>query len=145
MKRRQIFAFSVWAFLLTLVELLTQGVRAWSFAMGRPYDGKSMPTEIYKSMHSLATYNQIGEVGWRVLFFLFLLYVGWLIVHELISFRYAALGSFLVLALSMFIHFVFQPHLQVVLLDYAARLGFTIFWLLMIAGSQRIWKKIQSS
>lgn len=145
MKKRQIIMFFVGIFLLALVELVAQGVRVWSFTMGRPYNGKSMPEEIYKTMHLLGTYNQICEVGWRVLFFLFLFYVGWFIVHELIAFRYAVLGTFLALLLSMSIHFAFQPHLQVVLLDYAARLGFAVFWLLVIEGSQILWKKIQSN
>lgn len=145
MKKKQITMFCVGIFLLALIELAAQGVRGWSFVMGRPYSGKSMPEEIDRTMHLLGTYNQICEVGWRVLFFLFLLYVGWLIVHELIAFRYAVLGTFLALVLSMFIHFAFQPHLQVVLLDYAARLGFAVFWLLVIEGSQILWRRIQSN
>jgi len=145
MKKRQIITFSIATGLFALIELVAQEVRVWSFTMGRPYNGKSMPEEIYKTMHLLGTYNQICEVGWRVLFFLFLFYVGWLIIHEQIAFRYAVLGTFLALVLSMSIHFAFQPHLQVVLLDYAVRLGFSVFWLLMIEGSQILWKKIQSN
>ncbi|QAT48493.1 hypothetical protein EQM14_01150 [Caproiciproducens sp. NJN-50] len=143
MKKKQIVVFSVAAILLALVEFMTQWVRTWSIAMGQPYADKSMPKSIYQKMHLLGRLNQIGEVGWRVLFFLFLCYIGWLIVHEFIAFHYAALGTFCPLIFSMLIHFAFQPYLSVVLLDYAARLAFTVIWLFLLEGSQIIWRKIR--
>ena len=109
MRKREITVFSIFGVLLALTNFVENFIVAKSFALGAPFNGKSIPEEVFKQKTDMNHYAIIAGCVFRVLFVLFLLYVGWKIAYRFLGLRYIIPITLAILIVPALIEFALQP------------------------------------
>lgn len=110
MKKSEILIFSISGVLLALTSFVKNFLVSKSFALGTPFDGKSIPDGVYNQIKSLNSYQIIAGRVYYALFVVFLLYIGWKIAYGFLELRYIISISFIILLIPALIEFAFFPN-----------------------------------
>lgn len=109
MQKREITVFSIFGVLLALTSFVENFIVAKSFALGAPFNGKSIPEEVFKQITAVNHYAIAVGYVFRILFVLFLLYVGWKIAYRFLGLRYIIPITLAILIVPALIEFALQP------------------------------------
>lgn len=141
MQKKEVMAFSIFGFLLALIQLMGNFFHVKSLAIGQPFINKSIPTNILEQKQVLNNYYSIATIIWNILAIFFLLYIGWKIVYGLLDLRYIVIGALCIFIVSALVEFAFQPKDWTVWLSLLRNLIYSAAWIIITKIYYVTWKK----
>jgi len=144
MKKREILVFSIFGILLALTSFVKNFMVTKSFALGAPFDGKSIPDGVYNQIKSLNGYQIIAERVYYALFVAFLLYIGWKIAYGFLGLRYIIRVTLAIMLVPAFIEFAFLPRDRSVWLFLCQDIIRAAAWIAVMEIYRFAWKKRQA-
>lgn len=142
MKKVEIIVFSVFCFLLSLTSLAKNFSNSQSFALSAPFDGKTIPENVYKQVQVMNQYQIIAEHVFRILFVILLLYIGWEIAYGFLGLRYIIPVTLCILIIPALIEFAFLPRDRTVWLLLCQDIFRAAIWIAIIKIYYLAWKRM---
>jgi hypothetical protein len=145
MKKSEVLVFSLLGVLLGLTSFVKNYLAAQVLTLGTPFDGKSIPDEVYHRIKILDSYEIFPERVFRVLFVILLLYIGWKIAYGFLGLRYIIPVALVILLIPALIEFAFLPNDRSVWLFLCQDIIRAAAWIAVMKIYRFSWVKTQFS
>jgi len=141
MRKKEIIAFSIFGFLLSLASFTKNFIIIKMFALGGP-DGP-ISKEIGNQIESMNIYQMIAERASYGIFIFLLLYIGWKVAYGFLKLRCIIPITLIILLVPALIEFAFQPGDRSAWLYLGRDIIRTAVWIGIMKIYNIAWKKMQ--
>ena len=145
MKKNELLVFSLLGVLLGLTSFVKNYLAAQVLTLGTPFDGKSIPDEVYHRIKTLDGYEIFPERVFRILFVILLLYIGWKIAYGFLGLRYIIPVTLAILLVPAIIESAFLPSDRSVWLFLCQDIVRAGGWITVMKIYRFAWMKTQCS